>query len=170
MVQLVLFRAFQGIGAGFMMPFPMIIAGDLFKPEKRGKIQALFTAMWGISAVLAPLLGAFFVEFMSWRWIFYVNIPICIISFLTLLPYKEVYQPRKANIDYLGAFLFAIGITLILLVTVVETNQLLYAVAGTVFIIVFYFYEKNSSRLLFLYQCLKIKRYRGSILTLLSAV
>jgi MFS family permease len=58
MVQLVIFRAaVQGIEAGFMMPFPAIIAGDLFEVEKRGKIKALFTAMWGISAILAPLLG-----------------------------------------------------------------------------------------------------------------
>lgn len=143
MVQLVIFRAFQGIGAGFMMAFPAIIAGDLFPPEKRGKIQALFTAMWGISAILAPLLGAFFVEFMSWRWIFYVNIPVCLISFLTLLPYKEVYQPKKANIDYFGTLLFAAGITLILLVTIVKTNQILYAVSGIALITVFYFYEKR---------------------------
>ncbi|MGJ7921617.1 MFS transporter [Neobacillus sp. LXY-4] len=143
MIQLVIFRAFQGIGAGFMMPFPAIIAGDLFPPEKRGKIQALFTAMWGLSAILAPLLGAFFVEFMTWRWIFYVNIPVCLVAFLTLLPYKEVYEPRRANIDYIGTVLFAIGVTLLLLVTVVETNQFLYAAVGALFIIGFYFFEKR---------------------------
>ena len=144
MVQLVVFRAFQGIGAGFMMPFPAIIAGDLFPPEKRGRIQALFTAMWGISAILAPLLGAFFVEFMTWRWIFYVNIPVCLVSFLTLLPYKELYQPKKANIDYFGAILFAVGVTLLLLVTIVKTNQTLYAILGAVLIVVFYFFEKKQ--------------------------
>jgi EmrB/QacA subfamily drug resistance transporter len=143
MVQLVLFRAFQGIGAGFMMSFPAIIAGDLFPPEKRGKIQALFTGMWGLSAIMAPMLGAFFVEFMSWRWIFYVNIPICIVSILTLIPYKEVYQPKKANIDYFGTLLFSAGVTLILLVTIVKSNQLLIAFIGTVLIISFYFFEKR---------------------------
>lgn len=69
MVQLVIFRGIQGIGAGFMMPFPAIIAGDLFSIQQRGKIQALGTSMWGLSAVIAPLLGAFFVEYMTWRWI-----------------------------------------------------------------------------------------------------
>lgn len=67
MPQLVIFRALQGMGAGFMMPFPAIIAGDLFSIEKRGKIQALFTGMWALSAVLAPTLGSLFVEFLSWR-------------------------------------------------------------------------------------------------------
>ncbi|MGB3570126.1 MAG: MFS transporter, partial [Priestia megaterium] len=86
MIQLVLFRAVQGIGAGFMVAFPAIIAGDLFPVEKRGKIQALFTTMWGLSAVLAPLLGAFFVDYLTWRWIFFINLPVCIVSFLTLMP------------------------------------------------------------------------------------
>ncbi|WP_027408786.1 MFS transporter [Anoxybacteroides tepidamans] len=144
MVQLVIFRAIQGIGAGFMMPFPAIIAGDLFPVEKRGKIQAFFTAMWGLAAVLAPLLGSLFVEYMSWRWIFYVNIPICLLSLLTLLPYKEVYEPKKAAIDYIGALLFGLAITLLLLVTVVETNQLIYAAFGVLLLVVFYMYEKKQ--------------------------
>ncbi len=145
MVQLVIFRAIQGIGAGFMMPFPAIIAGDLFPIEKRGKIQAFFTAMWGISAVLAPLLGSLFVEHMSWRWIFYINLPICLLSLLTLLPYKEVYEPKKAAIDYIGAALFALAISLLLLVTVVKGNQWIYAITGTLLLAVFYMYEKKQS-------------------------
>ncbi|WP_028402243.1 MDR family MFS transporter [Ectobacillus panaciterrae] len=145
MVQLIIFRAVQGIGAGVMMPFPAIIAGDLFPIEKRGKIQAFFTAMWGLSAVLAPLLGAFFVEYMTWRWIFFVNLPICVLSFVMLLPYKEVYTPRKASVDYLGAALFAIGVSLVLLVTVMESNQVLYGILGAIILVIFYFYEKKQT-------------------------
>lgn len=145
MIQLVIFRAVQGIGAGFMMPFPAIIAGDLFSVEKRGKIQALFTAMWGLSAVLAPLLGSFFVEYMTWRWIFFVNLPVCLISFVTLLPYKENYQPKKAKVDYIGAILFAVGVTLLLLDTVVKENRILYFILGVIFLVVFYFYEKKQT-------------------------
>lgn len=145
MVQLVMFRGIQGIGAGFMMPFPAIIAGDLFSVEKRGKIQALFTGMWGLSAILAPLLGAFFVEFMSWRWIFYVNLPICLIALLTLLPYKESYQPKKASVDYIGALLFAVGVTSLLLVTIIEGNKLPYIFVGVLLLIGFYFYEKKQA-------------------------
>lgn len=144
MVQLVIFRALQGIGAGFMMPFPAIIAGDLFSIEKRGKIQALFTAMWGLSAILAPLLGAFFVEYMSWRWIFYVNLPICLLALITLRPYKEVYEPKKSSVDYIGAILFAVGVTFLLMITVIEENQLLFGIVGLVFLVVFYFYEKKQ--------------------------
>ncbi|MBS2771116.1 MDR family MFS transporter [Anoxybacillus rupiensis] len=145
MIQLVLFRAIQGIGAGFMMPFPAIIAGDLFPVEKRGKIQAFFTAMWGISAVLAPLLGSLFVEYLSWRWIFYVNIPVSLLSLLTLIPYKEVYEPKKAAVDYIGAVLFALAISSLLLVTVVNSGQFLYAAGGVLLLIVFYWYEKKQT-------------------------
>lgn len=145
MVQLVIFRAVQGIGAGFMMPFPAIIAGDLFSVEKRGRIQALFTAMWGLSAVLAPLLGSFFVEYMTWRWIFFVNLPICLVSFFTLLPYKENYQPKKAKVDYIGAILFAVGVTFLLLDTIVKDNRILFFIVGAVFLVVFYFFEKKQA-------------------------
>lgn len=144
MLQLVIYRAVQGIGAGVMMPFPAIIAGDLFSIEQRGKIQAFFTAMWGLSAVLAPMLGAFFVKYATWRWIFYVNIPICILAIVLLLPYKEAYMPKRASVDYLGALLFATGVSLLLVATTVSTNQLLYVFLGIVFSIAFYLYEKKQ--------------------------
>ena len=144
MVQLILFRALQGMGAGFMMPFPAIIAGDLFPIEKRGKIQALFTAMWGLSAILAPLLGSLFVEFLTWRWIFFVNLPVCIVAFLTLLPYKEDYEPKKASVDYIGAILFGAAITSLLLITLVEDGQVYYGLAGVVLLIAFYLFERKQ--------------------------
>jgi MFS family permease len=125
-----------------------IIAGDLFPIEKRGKIQAFFTAMWGLSALLAPMLGAFFVEYMTWRWIFFVNLPICVLSFVMLLPYKEVYTPRKASVDYAGAILFAAGVSLVLLVTVMEKNQALCGILGAIILIFFYFYEKKQASLI----------------------
>jgi MFS family permease len=135
----------EGIGAGFMMPFPAIIAGDLFSVEKRGKIQALFTGMWGLSAVLAPLLGSVFVEYLTWRWIFFVNLQVCLISFLTLLPYMKHYQSKKASVDYIGAILFAVGITCLLLDTIVKENRILYLIIGVVLLVIFYFYEKKQA-------------------------
>lgn len=143
MLQLVVFRAVQGFGAGVMLPFPMIIAGDLFSVEKRGQIQAAFTAMWGLSAVIAPLLGSLFVEFVSWRWIFYVNVPICVVTLLLLLPYKEEYEPKRATVDYLGALMFSAGVTSLLLVTVVSAYHVLYALAGLLIMVLFYRYERR---------------------------
>ncbi|HJV44703.1 MAG TPA: MFS transporter, partial [Bacillota bacterium] len=141
---LVIYRAFQGIGAGIMLPFPAIIAGDLFSVENRGKIQAFFTAMWGLAAVLAPMLGAFFVKYLTWRWIFYVNIPICILSFLLLLPYREVYQAKKSQVDYLGAILFAIGVSSLLLATIVKNNLVVYIVIGAAFLLAFFLFERKA--------------------------
>lgn len=143
MLQLVLFRALQGLGAGIMMPFPAIIAGDLFPVEQRGKIQALFSGMWGLSAVLAPLLGAFLVEYSDWRWIFFINIPICIISVILLTFYKEEYNPKKSRIDILGAVLFAVAISLLLLTTTVQEYVYAYAAGGVVALILFYLYERR---------------------------
>ena len=160
MVQLVIFRGIQGIGAGFMMPFPAIIAGDLFSVEKRGKIQAIGTSMWGLSAVIAPLLGAFFVEHSTWRWIFFVNIPIALLALVTLLPYREEYTPKKAQIDYIGTLLFTTGVTLLLLVTVVDRNPFVYGLAGALFVICFYFFEKRQSSSLLPFSIFRDKTLR----------
>ncbi|CAN7607876.1 MFS transporter [Paenibacillus sp. LjRoot153] len=145
MVQLIIFRAIQGIGAGVMMPFPSIIAGDIYPVEQRGKVQAFFTGMWGLSAILAPTLGAFFVTYLNWRWIFFVNVPICLIALLALLPYKEVYQPKKAVIDYWGALLFAAGISSLLLITVVHSYTYIYGAVGVVLLVGFFLYEKGHA-------------------------
>lgn len=145
MVQLIIFRAIQGIGAGVMMPFPSIIAGDIYPVEQRGKVQAFFTGMWGLAAILAPTLGTFFVTYLNWRWIFFVNVPICLIALLALLPYREVYQPKKAVIDYWGALLFAAGISSLLLITVVHSYTYIYGAIGVVLLITFFLYEKRHA-------------------------
>ena len=143
MLQLVIFRAIQGMGAGIMNPFPLIIAGDLYSVEKRGKIQALFTGMWGLSAVLAPLLGSLFIEVATWRWVFFVNIPICLLSFVLLLAYRDEYEPKRSRVDYLGALIFSGGISLLLALTVVESGHLYFALGGLVLLAGFYFFEKR---------------------------
>jgi EmrB/QacA subfamily drug resistance transporter len=145
MIQLILYRAVQGIGAGVMMPFPSIISGDLYPPEKRGKVQAFFTGMWALAAILAPMLGALFVEYASWRWIFYINIPLCLISLILLYAYKEEYESKKSKVDIIGACLFAVGVSLLLLTTVVEHYVFVYAAAGMVVIVGFYLYERQHS-------------------------
>lgn len=145
MMQLILFRAVQGIGAGIMNPFPAIIAGDLYPIEERGKIQALFSAMWGISAVIAPLFGALFTEYASWRWIFYINIPICLLSLFFLRAYKEEYEPKPASVDYGGAVLFTLGVSLTLAATAFEKQAWWLVLAGVALLAVFIAYERRQS-------------------------
>lgn len=140
--QLVVYRAVQGIGAGLVGPFPPIIAGDLYPIEQRGKIQALFSGMWGLSAVIAPLLGSVLMEHAGWRWIFWINIPICVVSLMFLMAYREVYRPKQARVDAGGAALFAAGVVLVLLVTVELPGRIWYGAAGAAILAVFFLWER----------------------------
>ncbi|WP_338448122.1 MDR family MFS transporter [Niallia oryzisoli] len=103
-VQLSIFRAIQGIGGGALMPIAFTIIFDIFPPEKRGKMTGLLGAVFGASSVLGPLLGAYITDYISWHWIFYVNVPIGIVSlFLILKYYKESLEHQERKIDWWGA-------------------------------------------------------------------
>ncbi|MCC3377503.1 MDR family MFS transporter [Cohnella sp. REN36] len=111
MEQLIVYRAIQGIGGGALMPIVFTIIFDLFPQEKRGKMMGLFGAVFGLSSVFGPILGATITDNISWRWIFYINVPIGLLSFLFILSaYHESKNHRKASIDWLGALLLAGGI------------------------------------------------------------
>ncbi|MFZ7943265.1 MDR family MFS transporter [Neobacillus sp. 19] len=144
MVMLVVYRGIQGLGAGGMIPLSMIIVGDLFTIEKRGKIQAVFSTIWAISSIIGPVLGSFFVEALTWRWIFFINIPIGIATVLCLLPYKENMEFKKTHIDYKGFFPFGISITLLLLSTSVR-QPLWYLVFGLLGLIIFALVERKEA-------------------------
>ncbi|WP_025692390.1 MDR family MFS transporter [Paenibacillus zanthoxyli] len=103
--QLSIYRAIQGVGGGALMPIAFTIIFDIFPPEKRGKMTGLFGAVFGISSVLGPLLGAYITEYVGWRWIFYINLPLGVIAFIMLaLAYKESVTHSKQRIDWGGAF------------------------------------------------------------------
>ena len=111
MVQLSIFRAIQGIGGGALMPIAFTIVFDVFPPERRGKMTALLGATFGISSVFGPLLGAYITEYISWHWIFYVNIPIGLISlFFIIKYYHESPQRTKQVIDWGGAATLVIAV------------------------------------------------------------
>lgn len=117
MEQLIGFRAIQGLGAGAVIPMTTTIAGDIYPYRERAKILGLFSAIWGISGVIAPLLGGFLVDYLSWHWIFYCNLPFGLISLLLLwMFFKEnMNKKERKQIDYLGTITFTISMTTFLL-------------------------------------------------------
>lgn len=119
MNQLVAFRALQGVGAGGLMSLSMTIVGDVVSPRQRGKYLGYFGAVFAISSVAGPLLGGFFTDSLSWRWVFYVNLPLGIIA-LTVIARKLHLPVRKSDkrIDYFGALLLAVAVVPIILGTV----------------------------------------------------
>ncbi|UOF89459.1 MFS transporter [Fodinisporobacter ferrooxydans] len=115
MDQLIFFRAIQGIGAGAVMPITFTIIGDIYTFEERAKMQGLFSGIWGISGILGPLVGGFFVDAISWRWIFYFNVPFGLVSLIMVWMFlHETFEKKKHQIDILGAGVFTIGATALL--------------------------------------------------------
>ena len=104
MNQLIIFRAFQGLGGGVLMSLVFVIVGDLYAPAERGKIQGVIAAVFGMSSVIGPTLGGFITDTLSWNWIFYINLPISIpliIAMSLFFPRVEP-DPMDRSIDILG--------------------------------------------------------------------
>lgn len=111
MTQLILFRGFQGLGAGAVLPLTFTIIADLYPGEERAKMQGVFSSVWGVAGLLGPLVGGLFVDHISWRWIFYINVPIGIAAILLVLTFlhETTREKTKKSIDYWGAALFTIA-------------------------------------------------------------
>ncbi|MFC5469531.1 MDR family MFS transporter [Cohnella suwonensis] len=111
MDQLIIYRAIQGIGGGALMPIVFTIIFDLFPAEKRGKMMGLFGAVFGLSSVFGPIMGGAITDNLSWRWIFYINVPIGILSIIFILKgYHETRVSKKQSIDWFGAILLTAAI------------------------------------------------------------
>ncbi|HSF44159.1 MAG TPA: MDR family MFS transporter [Thermoanaerobaculia bacterium] len=114
--QLVLFRAVQGLGAGGVMPVAITITGDIYTLEERGRIQGVFSGVWALASLVGPLLGGLITDTLSWRWIFYLNIPFGLASAWMLQRYLREETPRHEHkLDILGTVSLTAAVTLLLL-------------------------------------------------------
>lgn len=152
--QLSIYRAIQGIGGGALMPIAFTIVFDIYPPEKRGKLTGLFGAVFGISSVIGPLLGAYITDYLSWQWVFYINLPIGIIAFVLIaMYYKESVSHAKQRIDWGGAFTLVGSIICLMFALELGGNQytwdsatILGLFAGfAVLLVIFIFIERSAA-------------------------
>ncbi|MEU5362645.1 MDR family MFS transporter [Streptomyces sp. NPDC005925] len=154
MPELIAFRAVQGLGGGGLMVLSMAIVGDLVPPRERGRYQGLFGAVFGATSVLGPLLGGLFTQHLSWRWVFYVNLPVGIVALAVIAAVLHI--PRRTTphvIDYLGTFLIAsVATCLVLLASLGGTTWswgsppiIGLAVLGAVLVVAFVAVERRAA-------------------------
>ena len=118
MPQLIAFRAIQGLGGGGLLVVAMAVVGDLVAPRDRGRYQGLFGGVFGIAVVAGPLLGGFFVDNLSWRWIFYVNLPLGLVALAVIATaFRSGQVTTQHRIDWLGTIVLAAGLSGVILYT-----------------------------------------------------
>jgi EmrB/QacA subfamily drug resistance transporter len=119
MIELILFRFIQGVGAGGLITLVLATIGDVVPPRERGKYQGLIGAVFGVASVAGPLLGGFLTDIVSWRWIFYINIPLGLLAFVAIMTKLKIpVHKREHSIDYLGALLLSTSVISFLLASV----------------------------------------------------
>ena len=154
MTELIAFRAVQGLGGGGLMVGAQAIVGDIVSPRERGRYQGLFGAVFGVASIIGPLLGGFFVQQLSWHWIFYINLPIGAVA-LTVIAIQVPGNLRRVHhvIDYLGALVLTLSASCLVLFTSLGGTTLAWGsstsiglgVAGAVLLVVFVFVERRAT-------------------------
>jgi EmrB/QacA subfamily drug resistance transporter len=154
MLELISFRALQGLGAGGLMVGAMAIIGDIVPPRERGRYQGYIGGVFAVSSIAGPLLGGFFVDNFSWRWVFYVNLPVGAVAFFVVGAVLHLPRRRVAHrIDILGTALLSLGATALTLALTLGGTEWAWSsnasiglfVAGPVLIALFLLQERNAA-------------------------
>lgn len=174
MDQLIFFRGLQGIGAGGLMALVFAIIGDIIPPRQRGRYQGYFGGVWALSSIAGPLLGGLFTDHLSWRWIFYINLPFGLIALSAIsarlhLPVRKIQH----RIDFPGAVLLAGSVVSLLLVTVLGgatyawTSAPIYALAGggALLALLFVLWEMRAKE-----PIIPLRLFKNDIFTVSSAL
>jgi EmrB/QacA subfamily drug resistance transporter len=174
MAQLIGFRALQGLGAGGLIVTTIAVVGDIIPPRERGRYQGYFGAVFGVSTVIGPLLGGFFVDNLSWRWIFYVNLPIGALAFTVIgIAFRARARREHGAVDYLGAVVLAGALAGIVLFTSLggttyawgSAESLAMLVGGLALLAVFPFVELRAAE-----PILPLTLFRNRVFTVSGAV
>ena len=153
MPMLVIARLIQGVGAGAVMPLTLTVMGDIYSIQDRVRVQAVTSSMWGFFSLIGPSVGALMTQYVSWRWVFWSNLPLCLLSIMFLGIYlKEKISRRVVTIDYAGAVTLTAGLVCLLLVALEGGRSLpwgsleMYAciTAGVALLVVFGFVERRA--------------------------
>ena len=153
MYELIVFRGVQGVGAGGLMTLAMAIIGDVIAPRDRGRYQGYFGAVFGVSSVIGPLIGGFLVDQASWRWVFYVNVPIGAVALIVVNRVLHLdHVARNSKVDILGALLIVSGVSLFLVgvqdagtAAKLTAASVAFGIAGLVLIAAFGWWETKAA-------------------------
>ena len=116
MAFLIVARLVQGVGAGAIIPLSMTIVGELYRLDERARTQAMFSGVWGIASIAGPLVGGYITDYLSWRWVFYLNLPFGLLAGTVLmLAYPASRLTTKVTVDWLGAGLLFSGVSTLLI-------------------------------------------------------
>jgi len=118
MLQLIVFRALEGAGGGGLIVITIAVIGDLIPPRERGRYQGFFGAVFGVATIVGPLVGGFFVDHLSWRWIFYINLPLGALALVVLaIALPGASERKQHRVDYLGTALLGVSLASLVLLT-----------------------------------------------------
>ncbi len=117
MIQLIAFRAIQGLGAGAVLPLTLTVLGDIYSLEERARVQPLTASVWGVLSLIGPVLGAFITVALSWRWVFWLNVPVSLATIVLLgLFLRERVERRRRAVDFAGAATLTAALVALMLV------------------------------------------------------